>query len=201
MSKEWGRAALLLGIGGIVGWRALTPEAKQRVWQFLDDLADDDAQARQRQQQRAQQELAGSLDSSLDPWVSILLGGSLAPGGIPDRRPPSVPPDSVPHEIGQSQTDPVQRAVSLTEPDARWSEALLHPAVVLTLGKRESGKSAPAYRPLELFRYRLMPYVVGVPDQSPTTPETQGAAGRACLGGQRTRLTCQFESHKVELGA
>ena len=31
------------------------------------------------------------------------------------------------------------------------------------------------------------------------TPETQGAAGRACLDGQRTRLTCQSEYSEVEL--
>jgi len=50
MTNKWGRAALLLGIGGIVGWRTLTPERKQRVWQFLDDLADAVARARQREQ-------------------------------------------------------------------------------------------------------------------------------------------------------
>ncbi len=38
-----------------------------------------------------------------------------------------------------------------------------HPAVVLILGKRGSGKSALAYPLLELFRYRVTPYVVGVP--------------------------------------
>ena len=58
MSKEWGRAALVLGIGGVAVWRSLTPEAKQRVGQFLDDLADAVVQARQRKQQQAQQELA-----------------------------------------------------------------------------------------------------------------------------------------------
>ena len=166
MSKEWGRAALVLGIGGVMAWRAFTPEAKQRVGQFLDDLADAVVQARQRKQQQAQEELAASLDSSSDPWESILLGGSLAPGEITDRRPPSAPPDSAPHGIGRPPTDPVQRAVSPAEPDARWREALTHPAVVLILGKRGSGKSALAYRLLELFRYRLTPYVVGVPDQA-----------------------------------
>ena len=166
MSKEWGRAALALGIGGIVAWRSFTPETKQRVGQFLDDLADAVVQARQRKQQQAQQEVAASLDSSSDPWVNILLGGSLAPDEIPDRRPPSARPDSAPHELDQPQTDPVQRAVSPTEPDTRWREVLAHPAVVLILGKRGSGKSALAYRLLELFRYRLTPYVVGVPEQA-----------------------------------
>ena len=125
MSKEWGRAALVLGIGGIVAWRSFTPETKQRVWQLLDDFEDAVARARLRQQQRAQQELAAL------PFAAVLLGGSLAPGEITDQHPPSALPDSAPHELGRPPTDPVQRAVSPTEPDTRWSEALLHPAVVL----------------------------------------------------------------------
>jgi len=52
------------------------------------------------------------------------------------------------------------------EPDARWREIIVPPAVVLVLGKRGSGKSALAYRLLELFRYRLSPYVVGVPAEA-----------------------------------
>ena len=166
MSKEWGRAALLLGIGGIAVWRSLTPGARQRVGQFLDDLADAVVEARQRKQQQTQQEVAASLDSSSDSWIRILLGGSLAPGETPDQHSPSAPPDSASHEIVRPPTDPAQRAVSPTEPDARWREALAHPAVVLILGKRGSGKSALAYRLLELFQYRLTPYVVGVPDQA-----------------------------------
>jgi DNA-binding CsgD family transcriptional regulator len=43
---------------------------------------------------------------------------------------------------------------------------ILPPAVVLVLGKRGSGKSALAYRLLELFRLQLSPYVVGVPAQA-----------------------------------
>ncbi len=49
------------------------------------------------------------------------------------------------------------------ETDARWRDVLMPPAVVLVLGKRDGGKSALAYRLLELFRYRLSPYVVGAP--------------------------------------
>ena len=40
---------------------------------------------------------------------------------------------------------------------------IVHPSVVLVLGKRGSGKSALGYRLLELFRYVSSPYVVGVP--------------------------------------
>ena len=40
------------------------------------------------------------------------------------------------------------------------------PAVILILGKRGSGKSALAYRLLELYRMQLSPYVIGVPAQA-----------------------------------
>ena len=52
------------------------------------------------------------------------------------------------------------------EPDARWLSVILPPAVVLIVGKRGSGKSALAYRLLELLRFKLTPYVVGVPAQA-----------------------------------
>jgi len=164
MSRKRSPAGLLLGIAGIMAWRFFNPAVKQQAWESRDDLADAAAKAQQRRQRRVQQEMAAIRDSSSDPWVKILLGPSLAPGEASDRHPASAPPDSLPHELGQFQIDPVQRAVSPTEPDAPWREALVHPAVVLILGKRGSGKSALAYRLLELFRYRLTPYVVGAPD-------------------------------------
>ena len=36
-------------------------------------------------------------------------------------------------------------------------------------------------------------------EESRATPETQGAADRACLGGQHAQLTHGFESRKAEL--
>ena len=43
---------------------------------------------------------------------------------------------------------------------------IIPPAVVLILGKRGSGKSALAYRLLELFKYQLTCYVVGAPSDA-----------------------------------
>ena len=51
------------------------------------------------------------------------------------------------------------------EVDGRWREVIAHPSVVLILGKRGSGKSALGYRLLELCRYALTPYVLGLPKQ------------------------------------
>lgn len=49
---------------------------------------------------------------------------------------------------------------------SKWWEVIIHPSVVLVLGKRGSGKSALGYWLLELFRYVLTPYVLGIPKQA-----------------------------------
>jgi predicted AAA+ superfamily ATPase len=52
------------------------------------------------------------------------------------------------------------------EKDNSWLKTVIHPSVVLVLGKRGSGKSALGYRLLELFRYRLTPHVIGIPTRA-----------------------------------
>ena len=50
--------------------------------------------------------------------------------------------------------------------DSRWIKIIIHPSVVLILGKRGSGKSGLGYRLLEVFRYKLTPYVLGIPAEA-----------------------------------
>jgi len=49
------------------------------------------------------------------------------------------------------------------DPDSIWLKRIIHPSIVLTIGKRGSGKSATSYRILEAFRFGPKPYVVGIP--------------------------------------
>ena len=77
--------------------------------------------------------------------------------------------------VPSPSADPKPSAVPDKDADARWREVVIPPGVVLILGKRGSGKSALAYRLLELFRYRLSPHVVGAPAQgSKLLPEWIG---------------------------
>ena len=61
-----------------------------------------------------------------------------------------------------SQPDPATPKI-FAEPDSDWRRRIMHPSVILVLGKRGSGKSVLGYRLLELFRYTASPYVIGVP--------------------------------------
>jgi hypothetical protein len=80
-------------------------------------------------------------------------------------------PISVATQAGKP-LEPIDAAVPLTqkleemEKDSQWRKVIVHPSIVLVLGKRGSGKSALGYRLLELFRYGLTPYVLGVPKQA-----------------------------------
>ncbi len=57
-----------------------------------------------------------------------------------------------------------------SEPDYQWLDLIIPPCVVLLLGGRDSGKTALGFRLLELFRYKLTPYVIGLPSQCAHLP-------------------------------
>ncbi len=47
----------------------------------------------------------------------------------------------------------------------KWLKVIPHPSVVIIIGRRGSGKSALAYWLLELYRYRALSFVLGMPQQ------------------------------------
>ena len=62
-----------------------------------------------------------------------------------------------------SSATPKPAPSSKPDPDPRWRSVIRPPAIILILGALGSGKSALAYFLLELFRFRLNVFVVGVP--------------------------------------
>jgi len=96
-----------------------------------------------------------------------LMSASTSPGPKPIASEPvridwDIP--SLASFLGSKPDDEKPKAVM--EQDARWRSLILPLSVVVIVGKRGSGKSALAYRLLELFRYHLTPYVVGTPAEA-----------------------------------
>ena len=58
---------------------------------------------------------------------------------------------------------PELRPTPPLDPFAPWRQVIIPPAISLTLGKRDAGKSALNYMLLEAFRHQLSPFLVGAP--------------------------------------
>ncbi len=155
MEIHWDKI-MLGGLGtlaGIATWKSLSPERQQQVINFAEFTVVAVGQlGTALEQQQQQLALARGLQpdpATLPPppqWMEEVLRKH-----FPDYRPSTV---GIPNVVAP---------LPEVETDARWRDVIMPPAVVLILGKRDGGKSALAYRLLELFRYRLSPYVVGAP--------------------------------------
>ena len=77
--------------------------------------------------------------------------------------PASAPPLIVAAPASFSENERVESTVEPPPPDARYLSLAPHPSVLLTIGRRGSGKSALNWRLLELFRNQALPYAVGLP--------------------------------------
>ena len=82
---------------------------------------------------------------------------------------------ATPTESHEAQPAPLIPVIQpIVPPDARWKELVLHPSTVAILGRRGAGKSATAYRLLELLRDRAAPCVVGPESLKRLLPEWVG---------------------------
>jgi len=145
-------SALLWGLLGAM----LAPEGKRLKAgiafaigsPFLEQLAVD--LERQRQDAKRQEWLA-TIRAAMQPS---------------QQKPISVAPLAGPPPAPTAPAGPLSQKPAEIERDNQWRKVIVHPAVVLVLGKRGSGKSVLGYRLLELFRYGLTPYVLGLPKQA-----------------------------------
>ena len=151
--------AILAGLAGIVVWKNVGDEDKRKITGFLGDVAGGIADA-ERERRERQESMVNELENLRAERATWLMGGIKEPdalriaGGLKD--PPPSP---------TSMASLMQLGL-IVDADARWREVIVPPSEVLILGKRGSGKSALGYRLLELFRYQLTPYVVGVPAEA-----------------------------------
>lgn len=150
------------GLGGIATWNALRPEVRADIRNFVNNeiAAYNRRQAEIARQQRIQEiwaDFSSALEASIKNWTPVSI--SATPLAIKENP------------LGTTLASPTISLSSLfsekpLERDTAWLTRIVHPSVVLILGKRGSGKSALGYRLLELLRYMANIYVVGVPEQA-----------------------------------
>ena len=147
-----------LSIGAGIGiWNSLGPIRQQKVFHFVESTTSVLSQVGMALQQQQQPAL---------PPLPVLQ-----PDPVSQPPPPQWLAEAIEKAVSDYQSSAKLIPAGETpppqlEPDSKWREVIVSPAVVLILGKRGSGKSALAYRLLEIFRHRLAPYVVGAPSRA-----------------------------------
>lgn len=154
--------ALNWGLGGAVAWKILRPEARDGIREFL---SNDIAAYNQRQAEIAIQQIIHEIGADIYSEVETFIK-SLTPVPIS-----ATPLAITENPLGITLPSPTISSLSLfseqsLERDAAWLMKIVHPSMVLILGKPGSGKSALGYRLLELLRYVADTYVVGFPEQA-----------------------------------
>jgi len=148
-------------LGGLVVWNVLRPEARDEIREFLNNaiVAYQRRQAeieRQKIIQEFRADFSSKLEASVTtPTPASILSPSLAGAANPLESALPSPSTSSSNLFSEQ----------LLERDTAWLTKIVHPLVVLILGKRGSGKSTLGYRLLELLRYVADIYVVGVPEK------------------------------------
>ena len=164
MQKVWINV-IRASLAGVLAWRALTPNGRDRFLQVLKEIAEGLDES---QQNRSLNLGRGAVTTNANPLTPDNRGGPKVIGPPSEIDSERSTDDLVRFDLTTALAGlgkpgaPATLPVSM-EPDARWRSAIIPPALVLIVGKRGSGKSALGYRLLELFRSRLTPYVVGVP--------------------------------------
>ena len=154
---------ILAALAGLVGWQALGPRTRDGIWGFLNRLVEAAAVEAQMKQEVEEAERRKSR-VTLPPMIEVPPIQSFT---LPrTERPSARPTAQTGFEAAIERMTEGLSSISILEPDAKWRDVVVPPAVMLIVGKRGSGKSALAYRILELLRYKLTPYVVGVGSQA-----------------------------------
>jgi len=151
------------GLGTFILWNLLPPDVKENAGKFLYQVSNTVAAEQRRKaadlewQRKINKMIA---DFSIRPLPSILdTPKPIEQLSLP-QSPSSILPTTTKLELVPSSA---MNTKVYVEPDAIWLKRIIHPSIILIVGRRGSGKSATADRLLELFRFGPKPYVVGVP--------------------------------------
>jgi hypothetical protein len=150
--------------GGFIVWNLLKPEAKDAVRRIFGELVKALADYQRQQEELERQR---RIQGFLGGFVTQLKSGTTTFAQLPRASLDSLTESQA--KVASSAMPALEQPNGLIgqpfEADLAWQSKIIHPSVVLILGKRGSGKSALGYRLLELNRYALTPYVLGLPRQ------------------------------------
>ncbi len=150
------------GLGGLIAWNLLRPEARDEIREFLSNaIAATERRQQEIERQKIIQEICADVFSKFKPSITSLTPTATAATPLAITETP----------LETTLASPTISSSSLfsekpLERDTAWKTKIVHPSVVVIIGKRGSGKSALGYRLLELLRYVGDVYVVGVPKEA-----------------------------------
>jgi len=162
---------MALGLGGLIIWNLLPPDWKENISRGIYQVSAELATAQRR---KAEQERIAQSTIAFFQKLSLTLPKPSGELLLPLSGVNTIP------LISDNQTTQPQTCTktdTIVNPDLTWIKTIIHPSLVLVLGKRGSGKSALAYYLIEIHRYGLKPYVVGIPQSKQhLLPEWVGVA-------------------------
>ena len=160
------------GAVGFAVWSLLPPEWKENINRGIYQSSEEMAAAKRRKDEQQRLELIKQSTIEYFQKHKFTLDlPQLSQGFL-------LPPSGVKTEslALDNQSTPLLSDAK-TNIDLIWLKRIIHPSLVLILGKRGSGKSALAYYLIEIHRYGLKPYVVGIPQSKQhLLPEWVGVA-------------------------
>jgi hypothetical protein len=144
------------GLGITAVYCLLPQDAKENIGIFLDQVNNAVVAGQRR---KAEQERRQQIDKIIDDYASRPEILALFNPKPPEQL--SMPQSASEASPPLTQIEPVPSKLLnnnvYVDPDSIWLKRIIHPSIVLIIGKRGSGKSASSYRILELFRFGPKP--------------------------------------------
>ncbi len=161
MNTNQYRLAIAAGAAGIVLWQSVSDNTKQGIFSFLSQLP---AAIEEAERRRILAYSQAQITPVIPELSTDLLDEQSIAEILSDLR-YLASPTAIEKPALEFLTETFS-AESTIDPETDWQKVVPHPSAVLILGKKGSGKSALAYRLLELFRFRADAYAVGLPKQA-----------------------------------
>ena len=164
-NNDTGGTLLKWGLGGLAVWGLWTlipSSVKENTSRFLYQVSAELTDYQRRKAELEKQERIRKTLSDVYSNPLLICKTPLISTNLPTQ---SVVSDTslITKEISPVGSSNTPYTKVYIEPDSIWLKRIIHPSIVLILGKRDSGKSGLSYRLLEIFRFGPKPYVVGVP--------------------------------------